>query len=97
MMVQPSANSRRRAHRSFWVLLLIAVIAAGSLTSAVAVDPSPVTGLGVGVSGVVLLSSLVLAARVMLADERARRRATSDAGRFQARPVFQFGNLKRRP
>jgi len=64
-----------RARWAFWVLVVVAIVAAGSLTAGLGTDPSPVTGLRVAVSGIVLIGSLALAARVMVALERARRRA----------------------
>lgn len=96
MAAQLAASSRQRARRSFWMLLLIAIVAAGSLTSAFAADASPVTGVRVAVSGVLLLGSLAMAARVMIAYERARRRAIPDAARHEVRPVFGRGNLWKR-
>ncbi len=62
-----------RARRSFWALVLIAVLAAGSLDIALRADAGPLTGLRVAASGLVAVLALALAARVMLALERARR------------------------
>ncbi len=64
----------RRAHRSFWVLLCVAVLATGSLSSALALPPGPLAGLRVAASGVVLVVAVALAARVLVVAERARRR-----------------------
>jgi uncharacterized membrane-anchored protein len=74
-------DSSRRARRAFWWLTLVAVAAAGSLSAAVAAPPNVTTGLRVAVSGLALVVALVLAARVFIADERARRRASRDADR----------------
>lgn len=73
---QPQADhpARRQAYYSFWLLVAIAVLATGALTSALSAQPSPLVGLRVAASGLVLLGSLTLAARVMIALERARRR-----------------------
>jgi len=68
-------SSRRPAHRSFWLLVAVAVLATGALSSALAAPPSPLTGLRVAASGLVLLGSLTFAARVMIALEHARRQA----------------------
>ena len=68
-------GSRRPAHRSFWLLVAVTVLAAGALSSALAAPPSPLTGLRVAASGLVLLGSLTFAARVMIALEHARRQA----------------------
>jgi len=63
------------AHRWFWSLVVVAVLATGSLSSALAAPPSPFTGLRVAASGLVLITSLTLATRVMIAVERIRRKA----------------------
>lgn len=62
------------AQRSFWLLVVVAVLATRALSSALGASPSPSTGLRVAASGLVLLASLPLATRVMIALERARRR-----------------------
>lgn len=71
----------RRARWSFWGLVGIAMLAAGSLSAALGTGPSPLTGLRVALSGIVLIGALALAARVMVALERARRRARRVIGR----------------
>ncbi len=68
-------GSLRRARRSFWILVVVAVLAAGSLSAALTAAPGPATGLLVAGSGLVLLVSLGLAARVLLAIERGRSRS----------------------
>lgn len=68
-------STRRRAYLWFWILVAVAVLATGALSSALTATPSPLTGLRVAASGLILLGSLTLAARVMIALERARRRA----------------------
>ncbi len=70
-------GSPRRARRSFWILVLVAVLASGSLSAALASDPGHLVGLRVAVSGVVLLASVILAMRAMGALERAHRRASN--------------------
>ena len=72
-LVHPSAA------RSFWLLVLVAVLATRALSSALGASPSPSTGLRVAASGLVLLTSLALATRVMIALERARRRDHQDS------------------
>ena len=71
----PARSSGSRAHRSFWFLLALAVLATGALSSAVAAAPSPLTGLRVAASGLLLLGSLSLAARVRIALDRNRRKS----------------------
>ena len=65
----------RRARRVFWVLVGVGALAAGSLSSSLEAPASPGTGLRVAASGLVLIAAVGLAARVLFALERARRRA----------------------
>lgn len=65
----------RRARWAFWLLVGVAVLAAGSLNAGLDAEPSPLTGLRVAASGIAVIGSVALAARVMVALERARRRA----------------------
>lgn len=74
-MCARSASPLRRVHWVFWGLLGLAVLAAGSLSSALTSSPGPVTGLRVVVSGLVLVVVLVPLARIMAAAERVRRRS----------------------
>jgi len=69
-------GSPSRARRSFWTLIVVAVLAAGWLNVAVTADPGPVTGLQVATSGLLLSVSMTLAARVLVSVERARRRSS---------------------
>ena len=71
----PPTSPWRRARRSFLVLALVAVLASGSLSAALASDPGPLVGLRVAASGLVLVASIALAARVMVALDRAHRQA----------------------
>ena len=63
----------RRARRRFFLLVLIAVLAAGSLSASVVAQPGAATGLRVAGSGLVLVTATALAARVLIVLERARR------------------------
>nr|MBA3339244.1 hypothetical protein [Geodermatophilaceae bacterium] len=63
------------AQGSFWLLVAVAVLAIGALSSALAAQPSTLTGVGVAASGLILIASLAFAARVQLALGRARPRA----------------------
>lgn len=73
-----SSKDPRRALRSFWGLTFICVAAAGSFSAALAAPAGPLTGARVAFSGLVLLVALVLAARVLVALDRARREKTGD-------------------
>ena len=77
----------RRASRSLWVLLGIGVLASGSLNAALSADTGPFTGARVAASGLVLVASVVLAARVMFAIERARRRGSEQPSRKGGPPT----------
>ena len=55
--------------------MLVAVLAAGSVSAALAADPGHIAGIRVVLSGLVLVASVALAARVMAALDRAHRRA----------------------
>ena len=70
-MTARESPSPRRPRRSFWILVVVAILAAGSLSSAIPARPSPLTGLRVGASGLVLVASVLLAARVYAAIDRA--------------------------
>ena len=74
-MATPSLHSStsRRAGRSLWVLVVVGVLASGSLSAALSAHTGAFTGARVAASGLVLVASVVLAARVMFAIERARR------------------------
>lgn len=65
----------RRARRAFWLLLVLAVLAAGALTASLGAPPQPIAGIGVAVSGLVLTVSITLAGRILIAAERSRRRS----------------------
>ena len=71
----PAPRTSRRAVRSLWGLVVVAVLASGSLSAALTAQPGPITGARVAASGLLLLVSVLLASRVMFALERARRRA----------------------
>lgn len=70
-----------RARRAFWILTLVGVAAAGSLTVALGAPAGALTGLRVAASGLILIAALSLAARVAIFLERARRRDTSGGQR----------------
>lgn len=61
----------RVATRWFWVLTLLAVLLVGALSSEVAAHPSPMTGLAVAGTGILLALVVTQACRLMLAIGRA--------------------------
>ena len=69
----PGRSASQKVTRRFWQLVAVTVLATGSLTSALAAPPSPLTGLRVAISGLVLIASLTLTVRVVIAVERARK------------------------
>ena len=66
-------NPTARARRTFWALVLIAVLATGALSAALKAHPSPAAGATVAISGLILAIALTLAARILLALDHARR------------------------
>ncbi len=71
--MKASSLTWRRAHRTFWLLVAVAVVAAGSLSSAAHAQAGPLTAVRVAISGTALILSLALAGRVFVHLERARR------------------------
>ncbi len=65
----------KRAHRWLVFLIAIMIVTAGAITATVTAPPSPLVGLSFGLSSIVFAAALVLAGRVTIALERARRRA----------------------
>ena len=63
-----------RLHRTFWALIVIAVISSGSLSTALAADPGPATALAVAGSAVLLAASGFLSLRILLATGQYARR-----------------------
>lgn len=68
-----SSGPARRARRTFWALVVVAVLASGSLSAALRATAGPLAGTRVALSGLVLLVALALAARVLFAVDRAGR------------------------
>lgn len=66
----------RRAHRSLAVLIGSSVLLLGAVTALTSAPPSALTALAFAVSSTLLAVTLLLAARVIIFLERARRRAT---------------------
>ena len=82
-----TTSAAGRARRSLWVLVAVGVLASGSLNAALSTDTGPLTGARVAASGLVLVASVVLAARVMFAIERARRRGSDQPSRKGSPPT----------
>lgn len=79
----PSPDTGQRARRSFWVLTMVAVVATGSISAALAARPGALTGLRVAISGLVLTAAVMLAARILFVLGGIRRRggrSQHDAG-----------------
>ena len=62
----------RRARRSFWILFLVAVVAAGGLSWSVTASAGPVTAAVFAASALVLVAALALDVRILTAVERRR-------------------------
>ncbi|WP_458041744.1 MULTISPECIES: hypothetical protein [Bacteria] len=74
----------RRAHQSLAVLTVAAILLVGAASALANAQPSPLVGLGFGVIATLAVAAVLLAARVTIALERARRRVLPPA---PARPV----------
>lgn len=72
-------STLRRARRSFWILTLMAVAAAGSLSAALYARAGTLTGIRVALSGLVLIATTALAGRALVFLDRARRRPDGHA------------------
>lgn len=83
---QRAAPGHRRARRSFWLLVVIAIAATGSLTGAVGAPSGPLTGVWFVSSALVVAASLTLAVRVLAALGR-----PGDDERGPLRPRGAFG------
>src|SRR5512132_1285693 len=79
-------DSTRRARHAFWALVGLGTLAAGSLSSSLEAPASPGSGLRVAASGLVLIAAVGLAARVLFALDRARRRARQVSERATTGP-----------
>lgn len=62
-----TARPYRRARRAFWTLLGVAVLLTGALGRVLQAPPSPRTGLAVAVLGVLTVTTVALATRLLLA------------------------------
>lgn len=56
----------RRVKVTFWVLVAVAVLAAGALSASLRADSAPTTALAVAGSGSVLAAASMLALRIMI-------------------------------
>ena len=84
-------QTARTAYRWFWLLLLVGVVAMAGLYTATGARPGPLAGLAVAGSATVLLLATTQATRILLAIERARRRASPGplpAGRPRPRSLI---------
>jgi hypothetical protein len=62
-----TARPYRRARRAFWTLVVIAVLLTGVLGRLLQAPPSPRTGIAVAVLGLLAVTVVGLAARLLLA------------------------------
>ncbi|MET4781593.1 hypothetical protein [Glaciihabitans sp. UYNi722] len=72
MGTRPSAG---RAIRSRWILIAIMIVSLGILSTTVASAPSPLVGISFAASALIFTLALILAGRITIALERARRAA----------------------
>lgn len=84
----------QRAHRTLWLLVGIMILAAGGITASVGAPASPLVGVGFGFGATVFAIALVLAGRVTIALERARRQARPQID--DSEPLPLLGKMLRR-
>jgi hypothetical protein len=68
---RPSAGL---AIRSLWILIAIMIVSLGILSTTIASPPSPLVGISFAASALIFTIALILAGRITIALERARRR-----------------------
>ena len=59
-----------RTRRTFWALLVVAILASGALSRTLTAEPGPAAGLGVAASALLLAISGSLALRILVVAER---------------------------
>ncbi len=62
----------RRVRRSFWILFLIAVLAAGGLSWSLTASAGPLAAVTFAASALVLVAAVALDVRILIALERRR-------------------------
>ncbi len=99
-----SVRNPRRAMRSFWVLVVMAILLTGALSNALTRDPSPITGMVVALVGTLLALTVTQASRIMMAFGRttnlgggpARRAQTGDIAPAAPRAFEPEASARRR-
>lgn len=64
----------RRLRRTFWALVVVAVVSTGALSKALGAAPGTATGLAVAGSALLVTTSTLLALRILLVAGRATTR-----------------------
>lgn len=64
-----------RVRRTFWGLVVVAIVATGMLSRALAAEPGPTAGLTVAWSATLLVISVSLGLRILVVVERRAARA----------------------
>jgi hypothetical protein len=85
-----------RAIRSLWILIGIMIISLGVVSTTVASAPSPLVGIGFAAGALVFTIALILAGRVTIALERARRAARPPQGIADSFPILSRA-FRRKP
>jgi Kef-type K+ transport system membrane component KefB len=91
--VRPNSG---RAILSLWILIGIMIVSLGALSTTIASSPSPLVGIGFATSALVFLLALILAGRITIALERARRAARPPTTVSESFPILSRV-LRRRP
>jgi hypothetical protein len=89
MEVRRSARRNSgRAILSLWILIGIMIISLGVLSTTVASPPSPLVGISFAISALVFILALILAGRITIALERARRAARPPTTVSESFPIL---------
>ncbi len=77
-----------RAYVSLWILVGVMIVSAGGVSASLAAPPSAWAGVGFAVSSVLFVAALILAGRVTIALERARRKTLPQAPLTETFPIL---------
>ena len=76
----------RRVRRTFWVLLVTAVLGAGTVSLALGLPPGPLAGILTGIGAAIAATALALAGRIVVVVSRLQVRDSTAHRRRQPGP-----------
>lgn len=77
-----------RAYTSLWILVGVMIVTAGGISASVAAPPGAWSAVGFAVSSLLFVAALILAGRVTIALERARRKSLPQAPLTETFPIL---------